>query len=499
MAALRPLQTLLVVLLVVGSLVVPVAGSGPVTDTDPVAADHTVDPQVDAERLTVRSSPTAVWSQLDSVDAIRRAVSAGRLPTTDRVAVGDPLVLVIENGTLATALGDGNATSAFFERHNESAVVDIEQYNPSPMRAPKRVTLQPTTTRVVVDSETNTTFVVVDTGRLAVSRDDGTVSDDAVLEDGDELGVRVVPSATMTAADDSLSPVTTFRIVERVAGVFVDDDRLNRLYRAPTDGQSVSGLTNLAVGSNVTVVVRGDPETGPRESPIERVEATVVARPDADADDRYPTQFEARLDLSDVAPNTTTTVEVRFDDRRINRSAPTMRVVGRNASLSVRETVSPVSADRYPAVQVDTSLSRGGFVVLHRGSPTGLVAGVSGYLPPGDHENVTVYVGTPTDASSELVAVVHRDAGYDHWFADAETDTPYATNGSAVARTGFAPTLPATTPAPTATSTPTPTATPTGTPGDHTPAPRTTTTTPGFGVVAGLLALCGAALLFARR
>jgi PGF-CTERM protein len=140
-------------------------------------------------------------------------------------------------------------------------------------------------------------------------------------------------------------------------------------------------------------------------------------------------------------------------------------------------------------------------VVLHRGSPTGPVAGVSAWVLPGRHHNLTVYVGTPTDDAGDLVAVAHRDGDLDREFASASADPPYATSGAAVARTDFAPRLsPASTPrspsGTTTTTTPDPTPAP---PPPTTSPPPTTTTTPGFGPVAALVAALVVAALLAAR
>ncbi|MFC5279443.1 CARDB domain-containing protein [Halorubrum rubrum] len=104
------------------------------------------------------------------------------------------------------------------------------------------------------------------------------------------------------------------------------------------------------------------------------------------------------------------------------------------------------------AVTVDSvNTSDGGFVVIHDdslldGEVTGSVIGVSEYLEPGEHENVTVtlfddvpgatFDRTELTGNETLIAMPHRDTNangtYDFVATDGSEDGPYVANGSAV-------------------------------------------------------------------
>ncbi|SDC08153.1 CARDB domain-containing protein [Natrinema hispanicum] len=85
----------------------------------------------------------------------------------------------------------------------------------------------------------------------------------------------------------------------------------------------------------------------------------------------------------------------------------------------------------------NVSLSEGGFVAVYDSAdtdPDGVV-GVSDYLEPGDHQNVTIDLDEPLAASGTLVAVPHHDTNDDETFqyvdADGEVDVPYVTGAGA--------------------------------------------------------------------
>ncbi|ELZ21625.1 DUF7282 domain-containing protein [Natrinema limicola] len=87
----------------------------------------------------------------------------------------------------------------------------------------------------------------------------------------------------------------------------------------------------------------------------------------------------------------------------------------------------------------NVSLSEGGFVAVYDGlavdaDPDGVV-GVSEYLEPGDHQNVTIDLDEPLAASGALVAVPHHDTNDDETFqyvdSEGEEDVPYVTGAGA--------------------------------------------------------------------
>lgn len=107
--------------------------------------------------------------------------------------------------------------------------------------------------------------------------------------------------------------------------------------------------------------------------------------------------------------------------------APVPAVVAdRRASVETHEVVED---EEIAGVNVTTSLSAGGFVVLFEESADGPVVGFTPYLDRGTHTE-TVYLAQPTDAD-ELVVVGYRDANHNEWFDGPDVDSPY-TDGEPV-------------------------------------------------------------------
>ncbi|MFP8951636.1 CARDB domain-containing protein [Natrialbaceae archaeon A-arb3/5] len=85
----------------------------------------------------------------------------------------------------------------------------------------------------------------------------------------------------------------------------------------------------------------------------------------------------------------------------------------------------------------DVELSEGGFVAIYDGvavdADPDSVIGVSDYLEPGEHENLTVELDEPLAESQPLVAVVHHDTTGDETFqyvdSDGADDEPYVADG----------------------------------------------------------------------
>nr|WP_254531245.1 CARDB domain-containing protein [Natrinema gelatinilyticum] len=101
--------------------------------------------------------------------------------------------------------------------------------------------------------------------------------------------------------------------------------------------------------------------------------------------------------------------------------------------------VSDQTSDGQQVAIEDVSLSEGGFVAVYEGGaldidPTGVI-GVSSYLEPGTHENVTIELDDPLAGSGAFVAVPHHDTDGDETFgyvdSGGETDAPYVTGAGA--------------------------------------------------------------------
>lgn len=380
--------------------------------------------------VTIRSGTGVEWADLRDRTALRAAIADGTLSRADAVAVGDPLVVSLRHVGLADYLARGNATRRFFSTvESRAANLSFAQTNPSPERRPARIHYPRNATRVVADADRGVTHVVLATTRAPVVRDGGDDGPERVERyDGYAFVARLTLSgeANLTAAGDVEVTSDEFLVERRQARLAVDDEVARVAYANPAPNQTVRGETNVRPGLNVAVVARGrdDPGTAADESFVRTATVPVRDGPDDAA------AFAATFDFADVPDNATARLDVRYDGRSILGENASVVVVEPTASLRVSE-VEPNATGPYARVRADADLSRGGFVVLHRGSADGPIVGASRFLARGSRSNVTVYVGDRVEESGRLVAVAHRDANHNRWFDGPERDPAYAGGGSA--------------------------------------------------------------------
>jgi len=306
-----------------------------------------------------------------------------------------------------------------------------------------------------------------------------------------------VPATGAVAADDSCD--TAF------------DTTGGALHPPPAANATVSGHLDAEPGTTVTVVLRfTDGDTLRNRTTVDEHGS-----------------FAATFDLAG-RENGTFVASLRRDGEVID--AVEGRVGVPRASVALRNQTAgepaPHDDDAEATVTVArTSMERGGFLAIHRGSPRGPILGVSDYLPPGIHENVTIgMVNAPTGART-MVVMPHLDTDCDRrfdWVLNDRDDWPYETNRTdpPVVYDGATVSFPTATPSPTptpdrtatyswrSTPTPTPTAPPTVTETPMTEVPTTskptaaagtTTPAPGFAFAAAAAALLVAASVVARR
>ena len=105
---------------------------------------------------------------------------------------------------------------------------------------------------------------------------------------------------------------------------------------------------------------------------------------------------------------------------------------GANETVSV--TFENQTADGRNVTVAEATLPEGGFAVVHNES--GEVVGASEYLEAGTHENVTVEVDDPENATDTLVAMLHRDSDENREFefvvSEGAVDRPYTVDDQPV-------------------------------------------------------------------
>jgi len=126
-------------------------------------------------------------------------------------------------------------------------------------------------------------------------------------------------------------------------------------------------------------------------------------------------------------------VEVDVDDRQALTDSFTINSTASEVGTVTfdDQSLAP-DADPQAVTVAATSLSGGGFVAVHRGSPDGAVLGHSQYLGAGSHEDVRVELETELSGAVTLVAVPYLDANGDSQFDPASGDDPYTDDGAPV-------------------------------------------------------------------
>ncbi|AWB28086.1 DUF7827 domain-containing protein [Halococcoides cellulosivorans] len=218
-------------------------------------------------------------------------------------------------------------------------------------------------------------FVVIDTAVLG-------------LEDGDQR----VPTFTVNAGDttETLATSETDDVTsEEAFEIDAPEVDFDHNEVSPAAGQTISGVSNLAPGTELTLVVESELTPDSESAFIEQFTATVQA----------DGTWSGQADLSEGYDGQGYSVWVLDPDLAASYDGEIGRLT---ASISAAET----TADRITIESVE--LSEGGFVVVKSGSATGSFAGVSGYLEPGLSYDVEIPVSGVSEGET-VYAVAHTD------------------------------------------------------------------------------------------
>lgn len=456
------------------------------------------------DRVSVLAAPGEAMADLTTPAAVRAARANGtvanRTPFRDDVAVvaleGSGLggALRVQDGPNETArwfeLTDGDPLSLSVTEH--ASTVGAEQ-------VPVTLPVGPdATTRLVSDRRNDTYYLLVDLdAALARERDDG---DGREVRTDDAFVVNAtVPADSPLASGARETATARFAVTDRSAA-FAANEGPTPVYLLPGENLTVDGSTNVRPGRSVTLLVE---EPGSVGSFTRHVPVTVGS----------DGQFSTTLDLRHRTDGTNLTLTARFRGETL--AGETLDVRVDDPSASVRFDNQSLNGTR--VVVANVSLSRPGFVAVHRGGPRREMLGVSRHLAAGSHANVTV----PLNASAlpagsvRVAAVAYRDGDRDGAFAGPDGPDPaIERNRRAVNDRAVVEVVARSTPTPTPgtpTVTVTPTATPPGTPTSRPPTDTGTATAtattptdgaglpvPGFGAAAAVAAVL-VALALVRR
>jgi PGF-CTERM protein len=465
------------------------------------------------------------YGQISSGSDVAPFVEAGNLTQTGQVAKGDTVVHQIEvTGVYGAVQAEldadaDNATVALTNVLSDDGVdLTMVQTNPSANQDKKVLDLAATPAsaiNVVADSDNGTLYVNVDTSEAVFDQTDdddfepgneagsssigesySATSSDVDLEDGDEFNVTFFVGDESALTDDNEAVSAQFEVTDRTASFDSSQETADNEPLVTTQnaaGQTVSGTTSVAPGTNVTVRARA---TG--DSPFLKTQEVEV-QPDG--------TFAATLDFSDVSTGTNFTLTVPNQGFEDNVETDGRVAPKPTASVSISDQTTDGTT-----VTVDSaSLSNGGFVTIHDGSLANgavfdSVRGTSAYLEAGSHSDIEVSLDAPYESDGAAIAMPHQDTNgneaYDFVSSDGAEDGPYTADGAAVTDDASLTVETTTEETPTPTPSPSPTPTPdeeTPTPTEDTPTPTDTEGQPGFGAALAIVALAGAALLALRR
>lgn len=345
----------------------------------------------------LRASATAA-GDLESVDDVDAAIDDGAVsPLAQRndsrtVAAGDALVVSVDGtgfGGALTAPKDGD--------------VGLLLNRTSPCLATDGL-LDGRESTVLVDSDSDRYYVVVDTAALDLEPLNATGGNCAPTLSGDDraaVELQLPASSTLTVDGSENATTEPFAVATPTASL--DDSTL----RAGTN-QSVSGSTVLAPGTELAVTVEGA-----------GVDETTAATVDADG------RFDATVDLTAAERFANLTVTVTTGGDPVTGGSRTA-VVGADTP-AVRLGDQTVGADA-STLDVDlASLPEGGFVVLeHDGDVLGASTHEEGVV-----RDLAVPFENPPSGTAEVRAVAYRDANGNGEFDDA--DQPYTAAGESPA------------------------------------------------------------------
>ncbi|AQL43804.1 hypothetical protein BV210_14305 [Halorientalis sp. IM1011] len=475
-----------------------------------VGTVQVVEPQVtDIKSWTM---PGDVFSDVeeDETAELYEFANEGELTRDNSVAEGDVLVYQVQSTSMFGALKfveEGtndyaealNTITRYDDNGNFKFSVEQTEESTAANQQEKELVLSSSNNngiKVVPDERNSSLFVVMKEDNLQLTRSDledsanqqGNFGGNANLgmEDGEEYVANWTTFEDSDIGDETQTVTDRASIVEQ--SIDFDTDAGDVIRVAASAGQTISGSTSVAPGTELNIRLRS---TG--ESPFLEDPEAVVSENGT---------FSATVDLSDRAQNATFVANAQgFDD-----DYDTQGVIGDAPTADITFDDQTVEEG---AVSVDATLSDGGFVSIRSGSADGEIVGTSSYLDSG---TTTADIDvSPLSNETTLYAVAHMDTN-DNQALDFEpggdTDTAYMLNGSAVSDSA---TVSPASEEPVDNTTEDPSDTTdepvdtTEEPADTTEAPADTdeqTTTeggPGFTAVLALVALVAAALLAVRR
>ncbi|SEL48940.1 DUF7827 domain-containing protein [Haloferax larsenii] len=220
----------------------------------------------------------AMWTAPDAesfsdLDDVNEALENGNITQDSKIAFGDKAVVEIVAPGLEGSVGaqDDETPNFFSGDYNDSYRLTVNQSNPGPNRDAKIINVS--NASVIADGDNDTYFVVFNTEEIEAVRDeddDGVIDNgentDVDLEDDDAFNVEFkmiadedVSSSGIGLVDEDTSMATSFENVEAEHTFDMDPANVTN-----AEGQTVTGTTDVAPGTELTIRVKSDGDTQPR-------------------------------------------------------------------------------------------------------------------------------------------------------------------------------------------------------------------------------------------
>ena len=200
--------------------------------------------------MSTWTAPDGIIGDVGNLGDVQSAIENGELTETETVAYGDVAVFRVQAGGLEGAL-QGQSLSDLLNETDNGVYFQVEEAGDSPNRESRTVALTGSSvdeTELLV-TEDNQHFIMVDTGDngLTWNNSDEEVSSGTPLE----ANLTVTDNRLLDDNDDETSYTTQFEHQEPDASF--DEDPLEV---PATQNATISGTTNIAPGSELTVRVQ---------------------------------------------------------------------------------------------------------------------------------------------------------------------------------------------------------------------------------------------------
>lgn len=337
--------------------------------------------------LTIQTAPSS--SSLDTVTNVSAAAVDDQTIATD-----DALILRLSSTELSNAIASGNGSSGtnaerLLELEQSGDInIDITQTNDDDA---KRLDLGATVENggLKVLHAGSVLYIVIDTERAEFKRGEQTV--DAAPDD--QFEVTVAGNETSVSAD--------FEIEPRAASFDTTDDQETIAVKAETN-QTVSGETTVAPGTYLTIRAQSDKRS-----------SFVITRTTSVKSDGT---FDLDFDFTNVTKGTS--FDLTIPNQGFEDNASTAGIVQRPSTASVSVNNQNIGTNETQTIVVRSiNLSEGGFITVHDRSffdtenetkPSQSLRGAK-YIRPGLKNNTSIELGIPYKRSGTVVVVPYHD------------------------------------------------------------------------------------------